>query len=153
MVKACEGEAEVFAWLLCDHTALRKYGLGCVAPFPLPIGRHLRSGYLQCGATLAELAERLNIAPATLEATIAEFNAHAKSGDDPAFGKGSKPTIATKAMRSLRRTVRCSAGARPYYAIRLVIGDIGTFAGLVTDETPRARCVRQTNKGPLRSRQ
>ena len=32
MVKACEGEAEVFAWLLCDHKALRNYGLGCVAP-------------------------------------------------------------------------------------------------------------------------
>ena len=78
MVKACEGEAEVCAWLLCDHKALRNYGLGCVAPSPLPIGRHLRSGYLKRGATVAELAKQIGIAPATLEATVAEFNASAK---------------------------------------------------------------------------
>ena len=90
MVKACEGEPEIFAWLLCDHKALRNYGLGCVAPSPLPIGRHLRSGYLKRGATVAELAKQIGIAPATLEATIAEFNAPRESGEDPAFGKGSK---------------------------------------------------------------
>jgi len=138
MVKACEGEAEVSAWLLCDHTALRKYGLGCVAPFPLPIGRHLRSGYLKRGATLAELAGKLDIAPATLEATVAEFNAHAKSGDDPAFGKGSKAYNRYQGDASVTPNP-CVAPLEhaPYYAIRLVIGDIGTFAGLVTDETTR----------------
>ena len=138
MVKACEGEAEVSAWLLCDHTALRKYGLGCVAPFPLPIGRHLRSGYLKRGATLAELAGKLDIAPATLEATVAEFNAHARSGDDPAFGKGSKAYNRYQGDASVTPNP-CVAPLEhaPYYAIRLVIGDIGTFAGLVTDETTR----------------
>jgi succinate dehydrogenase/fumarate reductase flavoprotein subunit len=125
--------------LLCDHTALRKYGLGCVAPFPLPIGRHLRSGYLRRGATLAELAEKVNIAPATLEATIAEFNTHAKSGDDPAFGKGSKAYNRYQGD-ALVTPNPCVAPLEraPYYAIRLVIGDIGTFAGLVTDENARA---------------
>ena len=56
MIKACRDEREVSAWLLCDHKALRSQALGCVAPAPLPIGRHLRSGYLKRGATLAELA-------------------------------------------------------------------------------------------------
>src|SRR5262249_15444805 len=45
MFEACRGEAEICAYLVCDHRALRKYGLGCVAPFPFPIGRHLRAGY------------------------------------------------------------------------------------------------------------
>jgi succinate dehydrogenase/fumarate reductase flavoprotein subunit len=138
MVKACEGEPEVFAWLLCDHKALRNYGLGCVAPSPLPIGRHLRSGYLKRGGTVAELAGKLDIPPATLEATIAEFNEHAKAGEDPAFGKGSKAYNRYQGD-SLLSPNPCVAPLEhaPYYAIRLVIGDIGTFAGLVTDENTR----------------
>jgi hypothetical protein len=51
LVRACKGHKEVSCWLLCDHRTLRQYGLGCVAPFPVPIGRHLRTGYLQRGAT------------------------------------------------------------------------------------------------------
>jgi succinate dehydrogenase/fumarate reductase flavoprotein subunit len=135
MVKACEREPEICAWLLCDHKALRNYGLGCVAPSPLPIGRHLRSGYLKRGATVAELATQIGIAPATLEATIAEFNTSARKGEDPAFGKGSKAYNRYQGDSSVHPNP-CLAPLEhgPYYAIKLVIGDIGTFAGLVTDE-------------------
>jgi succinate dehydrogenase/fumarate reductase flavoprotein subunit len=135
MVKACEGQSEIFAWLLCDHKALRTYGLGCVAPSPLPIGRHLRSGYLKRGATVAELAAEIGIAPETLEVTIREFNAAARSGQDPAFGKGTKAYNRYQGD-ALVQPNPCVAPLEraPYYAIKLVIGDIGTFAGLVTDE-------------------
>lgn len=138
MVKACEGQPEVFAWLLCDHKALRSYGLGCVAPAPLPIGRYLRNGYLKSGASLAELAAKLNMAPATLEQTVAEFNRHAVKGEDPAFGKGSKAYNRYQGDAAVAPNP-CVAPLEhgPYYAIRLVIGDIGTFAGLVTDEKTR----------------
>ena len=138
MVKACEGEPEVSAWLLCDHKVLRNYGLGCVAPAPLPIGRHLRSGYLKRGATVGELAREIGIAPATLEATVAEFNAAAKTGEDPAFGKGSKAYNRYQGD-ALVTPNPCVAPLEngPYYAIKLVVGDIGTFAGLVTDEKTR----------------
>jgi succinate dehydrogenase/fumarate reductase flavoprotein subunit len=135
MVKACQDEPEIFAWLLCDHKALRAYGLGCVAPSPLPTGRHLASGYLKRGATVAELARQIGIAPETLEATIREFNAAARTGEDPAFGKGSKAYNRYQGD-ALVQPNPCVAPLThaPYYAIRLVIGDIGTFAGLVTDE-------------------
>lgn len=138
MVKACEGEPEVGAWLLCDHKALRNYGLGCVAPAPLPIGRHLRSGYLKRGATIGQLAEQIGIAPATLEATVAGFNETARSGQDPAFGKGSKAYNRYQGD-ALIEPNPCVAPLEngPFYAIKLVVGDIGTFAGLVTDESTR----------------
>ena len=138
MVQACKDEPEVFAWLLCDHKALRNYGLGCVAPAPLPIGRHLRSGYLKHGATVAELARQIGIAPEVLEATVREFNAAARSGKDPAFGKGSKAYNRYQGDAAVQPNP-CVAPLEhgPFYAIRLVIGDIGTFAGLVTDERTR----------------
>ena len=129
--------ARITAWLLCDHKALRNYGLGCVAP-GLPIGRHLRSGYLKCGATPTELAQQIGIEPAALETTIAEFNASAKSGDDRAFGKGTKAYNRYQGD-ALVTPNPCLAPLEnaPYYAIKLVVGDIGTFAGLVTDEQTR----------------
>lgn len=138
MVKACEGEPEVSAWLLCDHKALRNYGLGCVAPAPLPIGRYLRSGYLKRGATVKQLAEQIGISPATLQATVDEFNKSAQIGQDPAFGKGTKAYNRYQGD-ALIAPNPCVAPleAGPYYAIKLVVGDIGTFAGLVTDENTR----------------
>lgn len=138
MVKACEGRDEVFAWLLCDHKALRNYGLGCVAPSPLPIGRHLRSGYLKRGSTVAELAGKIGVDPKSLERTVNEFNASARNGEDPAFEKGSKAYNRYQGD-SLVTPNPCVAPLErgPYYAIKLVIGDIGTFAGLVTDENTR----------------
>lgn len=138
MVSACQGEKEVSAWLLCDHKALRAYGLGCVAPAPLPIGRHLRSGYLQSGDTVAELAARIGVEPSVLEATVSAFNDAARRGEDPAFGKGSKAYNRYQGD-ALVTPNPCLAPLEngPYFAIRLVIGDIGTFAGLQTDDRTR----------------
>lgn len=138
MVKACKGEPEVSAWLLCDHATLRDYGLGAVAPAPLPIGRHLKSGYLKQGQTLVELATTIGITPAALEATVAQFNAKAESGEDPQFGKGSTAYNRFQGD-SLVTPNPCVAPLKtgPFYAIKLVVGDIGTFAGLVTDERTR----------------
>lgn len=138
MVAACQGEKEVSAWLLCDHKALRAYGLGCVAPAPLPIGRHLRSGYLQSGNTVAELASRIGVEPSVLEATVSAFNDTARRGEDPAFGKGSKAYNRYQGD-ALVTPNPCLAPLEngPYYAIKLVIGDIGTFAGLQTDAKTR----------------
>lgn len=135
MVRACAGERDVFAWLICDHRALRSYGLGCVAPAPLPIGRHLRSGYLKRGSTIAELARQIDVDPATLERTVAHYNAGAARGEDPAFGRGS--TAYNRYQGDALVTPNpCVAPLEhgPFYAIKLVVGDLGTFAGLVTNE-------------------
>ena len=138
MVKACAGEQEVFAWLLCDHRALRSYGLGCVAPFPLPIGRHLRSGYLKRGASIEQLAQAIGVDAGVLRATIEEFNRDARAGEDPKFGKGTKAYNRFQGD-ALHAPNPCLAPLEhaPFYAIRLVVGDIGTFAGLVTDHRTR----------------
>ena len=135
MVKACKDEKEVSAWLLCDHRTLRQYGLGCVAPFPLPIGRHLRSGYLQRGGTIAELAKVIGVDTASLQATVDQFNIHARNGEDPQFAKGSEAYNRYQSD-ALNQPKPCVAPllTAPYYAIKLGVGDIGTFAGLATNE-------------------
>lgn len=138
LVAATRGDREIFAWEICDHRTLRQYGMGCVAPFPLPIGRHLRSGYLKRGRTIAELARTIGIEPAALQSSIDQFNRHARAGEDPDFGKGSTAynRFQGDALNQPNPCVR-PLETPPFYAIRMVIGDIGTFAGLATDAQAR----------------
>ena len=98
----------------------------------------MKSGYLKQGQTLVELATTIGITPAALEATVAQFNAKAESGEDPQFGKGSTAYNRFQGD-SLVTPNPCVAPLKtgPFYAIKLVVGDIGTFAGLVTDERTR----------------
>lgn len=139
MMKAAKPGEEIAAFLICDHRALRKYGLGCVPPFPMPIGRHLSSGYLKRGASLADLADHTGIDARALEATVATFNATAAEGRDPDFGKGSRAYNRYQGD-ALHGPNPCIAPIQhgPFYAIKLVIGDLGTYAGIRTDEHARA---------------
>ena len=139
MMKAAKPGQEIAAFLICDHRALRKYGLGCVPPFPMPIGRHLSSGYLKRGASLADLADHTGIDARALEATVATFNATAAEGRDPDFGKGSRAYNRYQGD-ALHGPNPCIAPIQhgPFYAIKLVIGDLGTYAGIRTDEHARA---------------
>lgn len=139
MMKAAKPGEEITAFLLCDHRALRKYGLGCVPPFPMPLGHHLNTGYLKRGETLAELAANAGIDGKGLEATVAAFNETAAGGQDPAFGKGSRAynRYQGDALHSPNPCIAPIADG-PFYAIKMVIGDLGTYAGIRTDENARA---------------
>ena len=139
MTKAAKPGEEIAAFLLCDHRALRKYGLGCAPPFPMPLGHHLETGYLKRGETLAELAANAGIDAAGLEATVAAFNESAANGHDPAFGKGSRAynRYQGDALHGPNPCIAPIADG-PFYAIKMVIGDLGTYAGIKTDENARA---------------
>lgn len=139
MRKACEAEGgEICAFFIADHKTLRKYGLGFVKPAPVPYRGHIRSGYLFEGKSLRELAEKIGADATQLEKTVDAFNEHARKGEDPMFHKGS-----TSYNRSLGDPEHlpnpCVAPVEkgPFYAVKLVIGDLGTFAGLKTDGNAR----------------
>lgn len=138
MVRACQDGGEICAWLVCDHKTLRKYGLGSAAPFPMPIKRYLQTGYLLRGSSVAELAQRAGIDAGSLRQTVEAFNAEARLGRDPLHGKGSKAYNRYQGD-ALHGPNPCVAPIEqgPYYAIKVMIGDIGTFAGLKVDAEGR----------------
>jgi succinate dehydrogenase/fumarate reductase flavoprotein subunit len=140
LVKACKQRnlGEVMCWLICDHHHLREYGLGAVAKFPLPIGRHLRSGYLKRADTLAQLAQTIGVPEQALAQEVATFNRDVPSGVDSQFAKGSTAYNRYQGD-SLVQPNPCMASIAqgPFYAIRVVVGEIGTFAGLLTDAACR----------------
>jgi succinate dehydrogenase/fumarate reductase flavoprotein subunit len=127
------------AWLICDHRFIRRYGLGHVRPAPLPLGPALRSGYLRRGRTPAALAAACGIEPTAFERTLAEHNAAARDGLDPAFDRGGTPYNRMQGDASHPGPNPCVAPIEqaPFYAVEILPGSLGTFAGLRTDAHAR----------------
>ncbi|MCY0853440.1 FAD-dependent oxidoreductase [Cupriavidus sp. D39] len=133
LIRACAGQNETAMWLVCDKATLGKYGLGFVKPAPMPIGKYLRNGYLFEGRTLAELASHAGLDPAGLAQTVREYNVGAARGEDPAFGRGS--TAFNRYLGDPERQPNpCVAPIEkgPFYAVKVVMGDLGTFDGVRT---------------------
>ena len=126
------------AWLLCDHRFIRRYGLGYVRPAPLPLGSSLRSGYLTRGRSIGELARGCGIDAKALEATIDAYNRDARDGRDREFGRGATPYNRVQGDAA-QRPNPCVAPIElsPFYAVRIMPGSLGTFAGLRTDAQAR----------------
>lgn len=127
------------AFLISDAVALRKYGLGMVRPGGWGTKVALADGYLVSSETIEKLALRLKVDPANLRATVDKMNEYARTGRDLEFGRGS--------TAYQNHNGDASAGSAnpnlgpistvPFYALRLYPSDIGTSAGLVTDDAGR----------------
>jgi succinate dehydrogenase/fumarate reductase flavoprotein subunit len=136
MIEACQDMDETAMWLVCDKTTLAKYGLGFVKPAPMPIGKFLRNGYLVQGKTLAELATNCGIHPAGLEQTVKDYNVGATRGEDPAFGRG-RTSFNRYLADPAHQPNPCVAPVQegPFYAVKVIMGDLGTFDGVRTSVT------------------
>ncbi|MGO4852390.1 FAD-dependent oxidoreductase [Phaeovulum sp. W22_SRMD_FR3] len=138
LIRAVGPEAPARSWLICDHRFLRRYGLGIVRPAPVPFGYWVGAGYLKTGKTIAALAAHCGIDPAGLMATVSAWNEGAQRGEDPAFGRGT-----TAYMRLQGDPDQCPNPnvapiiRAPFYAVEVVPGSFGTFAGLRTDGSAR----------------
>ena len=138
MFEACRDESRVEIFLVADHRAIRRYGLGAVPPSPGRIAPHLRSGYLLRGDNVEALAAEAEIDPEGLSATLGRFNREAERGEDSEFGKGANvynrfngdPTHRPNPCLEPLRTP-------PYYAVRVIPGDLGTFMGVKSDSFAR----------------
>lgn len=137
MIAACavmEDESkETAMWLICDQPTIKKYGLGYAKPAPVPLGALIKNGYLVKGLSLEDLAARAGIDPAGLQATIAHYNHGALQGEDPEFARGS--TAFNRYLADANHKPNpCVAPIlqAPFYALKVIMGDLGTFDGLRT---------------------
>ena len=133
LTRACAGQKDTAMWLLCDKATMGKYGLGFAKPAPMPLGGLIRNGYLIKGDTLAELAKNAGIDAAGLEATVRDYNVGAVQGEDPAFGRG-RTAFNRYLADPENKPNPCVAPIQsgPYYAVKVVMGDLGTFDGIQT---------------------
>lgn len=133
------------SWLVCDHRFIRRYGLGIVRPAPVPLRPWLNSGYLKSGATIADLAAICGIDRDGLVQTIASFNSDAKRGEDTEFGRGTSPYMRLQGDPDIDPNPCMAPIVKPpFYAVKVIPGSFGTFAGLRTDGS--ARVLDDANK-------
>lgn len=138
MIETCRDDNETFAWQICDHKALRKYGMGFAKPAPLPVSLYTRNVYLLKGKTLTDLAEKMGVPVAALNHTVTAFNADARCGKDTQFGRGG--SAYNRYLGDANHQPNpCVAPIEqgPFYAVKLFMGDLGTFHGLKTDGEAR----------------
>jgi 3-oxosteroid 1-dehydrogenase len=130
------------SWAVLDSQYMRNYMLaGTMAGTQKP-QRWYDEGYLQKADSIQELAQKLNIEPAKLVATVERFNGFVAKNRDEDFQRGGRAYDRwlgdpfNKPSETLG-----SITEPPFYAVRVLPGDVGTYGGVVTDEC--ARVLRQ----------
>src|SRR3954470_12726658 len=140
MLRANAATPSIPAWLICDQTFVRDYGIGLVHPRAgkREIARYIADGYLHRAPTLLELAGHIGIDGKNLVRTVQEHNRYAETGVDEAFGKGgteynqfngdpeNKPN---PCLRPISQP--------PYFAVAVYPSTMGTCVGLSTDGDAR----------------
>jgi succinate dehydrogenase/fumarate reductase flavoprotein subunit len=136
LIEALPSGETVQAWLVVDHRFIKKWGLGAVKPYPVPFGRMIANGYLKRAKTLEELAEICGINVQELTKTVESYNAMAQIGYDAQFHKGKTlyNRIQGDANHSGKNPCMGPIETAPFYAVRVVAGSLGTFAGLRCNE-------------------
>ena len=89
---------------------------------------------MKSGQTVQDLAAHIAVPAEVIQQQISWFNEDAKTGVDRQFGKGSTAYNRYQGDAMVKPNP-CMAPIvnGPFYAIRIVIGEIGTFAGLATN--------------------
>jgi 3-oxosteroid 1-dehydrogenase len=142
------GVTHIPCWLITDHRSFNRYVVAGHLPIPkipgapVPTGRKVPKAWLDSGVVKAadtwdELATKIGVPAAQLQSTAARFNELAARGHDDDFNRGDSvydnyygdPTLPNPNLHPL--------GKPPYYAFRMVLGDLGTSGGLRTDEHAR----------------
>jgi len=133
------GKSAIPAFLVADAAAVRKYGLGMVRPGGWGTKAAIADGYLVAADTIEQLAAKLEIDPGNLRETVDTMNGYARTGRDLDFARGS--TVYQNhngdASAAGPNPNLGQIATAPFYALRLYPSDIGTSAGLVTDDLAR----------------
>jgi len=100
--------------------------------------------FLTIAASVDELAEKLGIEKASLNQTIDNMTAYAKTGEDLEFKRGSYAYDRYYGDPEVKPN-NCLApiDQAPYYAVRLSLGDFGTHGGLLVNEN--AQVLKEDN--------
>jgi 3-oxosteroid 1-dehydrogenase len=127
------------AWLVFDQQCRDRFIFaGLQAGQRIP-NKWMDSGVIVTAPTLDELAAKTELPADTLKATVERFNGFARSGVDEDFRRGESaydryygdPT--NKPNPNLGEVSNA-----PFYAAKMVPGDLGTKGGIVTDVQGRA---------------
>jgi len=127
LIEACRDTAMIEAWIVCDHPAIRRFGLSALGPAPMPMRAFLSLGYIKRANSPRAPGACFGIDADELDRTLRVFNASARHGQDPQFQRGDE------AADNVPNPCVAPLQPPPFYAVRIVAGELGTFAGIATN--------------------
>ena len=133
------GVSHMPCWFIADQEHVDRYGFASARP-----GREVGAEWLESGAvvsaeTLTELAARIDVPAAALEATVEEWNAAAAGGKDPKFGRGELAFDRFFGDSSVEPNPCVGPLTKgPFWAWKVVPADLGTKGGVRCDTRARA---------------
>jgi 3-oxosteroid 1-dehydrogenase len=135
------GNPHIPSWLITDQRYRDSYVFAGRPPGKRLPRRWYAAGAVVQAPTIAELAGQAGLDPAGLAATVTRFNEFAAAGKDEDFHRGDSAYDRYYGDPRRRPNPNLAPLAKPpFYAIKIVPGDLGTKGGLRTDE--RARVLR-----------
>jgi 3-oxosteroid 1-dehydrogenase len=129
------------AWLIVDQNYRNRYLFKDIPPLlPLPDSWYA-SGAVHKAVTVEQLAQKIGVPSAALRSTVTRFNGFALNGRDLDFQRGDSVYDRYYADPYVHPNP-CLAPLwlPPFYAFKIVPGDLGTKGGMRTDA--RARVLR-----------
>ena len=135
------GTPHIPSWLVFDQRYRNSYVFAGLPPRrPLP-RRWYAAGAVFQAPDLGGLASQIGVEAGPLAKTVARFNEFAEAGQDGDFGRGDSAYDRYYGDPRRRPNPNLAPLAQPpFYAVKIVPGDLGTKGGLRTDE--RARVLR-----------
>jgi 3-oxosteroid 1-dehydrogenase len=135
------GTPHIPSWLVFDQRYRDTYAFALRPPGGRLPRRWYEAGVAFQAPDLAALATAIGVDPEALAKTIARFNDFARAGRDEDFHRGDSAYDRYYGDPRRRPNPNLAPlAAAPYYAVKIVPGDLGTKGGLRTDA--RARVLR-----------
>lgn len=129
------GSADV--WLIFDADFRKRYMVGPMMAGSITPDKALPADWLgrvyYRDETLDGLAEQIGLPRDQLKQTVADFNGHAVSAVDPVFQRGDNGYDRYFGDPAFENPNLAPVAKAPFYAVRIVLGDLGTNGGLSTD--------------------
>lgn len=136
-----DGDPITEMWLVFDQRYRNSYIMagGIFPRQPIPNSWY-EAGIAHRADDPAALARAMGVPVDTFTGTFNQFNSYAEAGTDPDFQRGASaydryygdPTISPNPNLA-------ALGTAPYYAVKMVLSDLGTCGGVVADEHARVR--------------
>ncbi|RYE64665.1 MAG: FAD-dependent oxidoreductase [Oxalobacteraceae bacterium] len=126
------------SWAIMDAQFMRNYMLAGSMPGAKKPASWFEQGFLHKADTLEELAATIDVDAAVLRATVDRFNGFVANNRDEDFHRGDRAY--DRWLGDIHHDRNASLGAisqAPFYAMKVLPGDVGTYGGVVTDGNAR----------------
>ncbi|HXE69481.1 MAG TPA: hypothetical protein VN523_08975 [Hyphomicrobiaceae bacterium] len=115
---------------MCDQRAIRRFGFGALGPAPMPMRAFLTSGYIKRGDSPRARVLACGIGA---RGSISAARSSARHGEDRQFQRGADAYQRFNgAADQFPNPCVAPLEQPPFYPVRVVAGELGTFAGIAT---------------------